>query len=104
MQATSQKPEGLDSGAAIRSYDDIATDRFASISKKYDNVFIELAYQITDVAKDIAKKYGSPNRLPKQRRHERNRHSGDEALGRSVRNQVLHRKFTAAPPAGRIQP
>lgn len=58
MQATSQKPEGLDSGAAIRSYDDIATDRFASISKKYDNMFIELAYQVTDVAKDISEKYG----------------------------------------------
>lgn len=58
MQATSQKPEGLDSGAAIRSYDDIATDRFAAISKKYDNVFVELAYHVTDVAKDIAKKYG----------------------------------------------
>lgn len=58
MQATSQKPEGLDSGAAIRSYDDIATDRFAAISKKYDNVFIELAYQITDVAKDIAERDG----------------------------------------------
>jgi hypothetical protein len=58
MQATSQKPEGLDSGAAIRSYDDIATDRFASISKKYDNVYLDLAYQVVDVAKDIAQKYG----------------------------------------------
>jgi hypothetical protein len=58
MQATSQKPEGLDSGAAIRSYDDIATDRFAAISKKYDNIFVELAYQITDSAMEIAKKYG----------------------------------------------
>lgn len=58
MQATSQKPEGLDSGAAIRSYDDIATDRFAAISKKYDNVFIDLAYQMVDVAMDIADKYG----------------------------------------------
>ncbi len=58
MQATSQKPEGLDSGAAIRSYDDIATDRFAAISKKYSNVFVDLAYLITDTAKDIAEKYG----------------------------------------------
>jgi hypothetical protein len=58
MQATSQKPEGLDSGAAIRSYDDIATDRFAAISKKYDNVFVELAYHVTDVAKDIAQREG----------------------------------------------
>lgn len=58
MQATSQKPEGLDSGAAIRSYDDIANDRFASVSKKFDNMFIELAYQIVDVAKDIAERDG----------------------------------------------
>lgn len=58
MQATSQKPDGLDSGAAIRSYDDIATDRFAALSKKYDNFFIELAYQITDCAKDIAERDG----------------------------------------------
>jgi len=58
MQATSQKPEGLDSGAAIRSYDDIATDRFSAISKKYDNIFIELAYQVVDVAKDIAEREG----------------------------------------------
>jgi hypothetical protein len=58
MQATSQKPEGLNSGAAIRSYDDIATDRFASVSQKYNQVFIDLAYLITDCAKDIAERTG----------------------------------------------
>lgn len=58
MQATSQKPEGLNSGAAIRSYDDISTDRFAELGKKYENVFIDLAYQIAEVAKDIAERDG----------------------------------------------
>jgi hypothetical protein len=58
MQATSQKPEGLNSGAAIRSYDDISTDRFAALAKRYNNVFIDLAYLITDTAKDIAEKDG----------------------------------------------
>ena len=58
MQATAQKPEGLDSGAAIRSYDDISTDRFAELSKKYDNVFVDLAYLIADQAKDIAERDG----------------------------------------------
>lgn len=58
MQATSQKPAGLNSGEAIRSYDDINSDRFALLSKKYDNFFIELAYLITDVAMDIAKETG----------------------------------------------
>ena len=55
LQASSQKPQGLDSGEAIRSYDDISTDRFASLSKRYDNFFVDLTYQIIDLAKDIAK-------------------------------------------------
>lgn len=54
LQASSQKPQGLDSGEAIRTYDDISTDRFASLSRRYDNFFIDLAYQIIDLAKDIA--------------------------------------------------
>jgi hypothetical protein len=58
LQATSQKPAGLNSGEAIRSYDDISTDRFASLSRRYDNLFIDLAYAITDLAKDIAEREG----------------------------------------------
>lgn len=58
MQASSQKPAGLNSGAAIRSYDDISTDRFAAVSRRYDNVFIDLAYLVTDLAKDIAERDG----------------------------------------------
>ncbi len=58
MQAASQKPQGLDSGEAIRSYDDISTDRFAALSRRYDNVFIDLAYQTIDLAKDICERDG----------------------------------------------
>ncbi len=59
LQASSQKPQGLDSGEAIRTYDDISTDRFASLSRRYDNLFIDLAYQIIDLAKDICDREGS---------------------------------------------
>lgn len=58
MQATSQKPAGLDSGEAIRSYDDINSDRFSQLSKKYENMFIDLAYQIVDCAMEIAEETG----------------------------------------------
>jgi hypothetical protein len=58
MQATGEKPMGLNSGQAIRSYDDVNSDRFATLSKKYDTVFIDLAYLITDCAMDIAKRDG----------------------------------------------
>jgi len=59
LQATSQKPQGLNSGEAIRSYDDISTDRFASLAKRYDNYFIDLAHLMIDLAKDISIRDGS---------------------------------------------
>lgn len=58
MQATSSKPQGLNSGEAQRVYDDISTDRMYTLSKKYSNVYVKLAYKITDVAMDIAKRDG----------------------------------------------
>lgn len=58
LAATSQKPAGLNSGEAIRNYDDLQSDRFAALVRRYDNVFVDLAYQITDLAKDIAKREG----------------------------------------------
>lgn len=59
LQASSAKPAGLDSGEAIRTYDDISTDRFASLSRRYNDLFIELAYQVIDHAKDICDREGS---------------------------------------------
>lgn len=59
MQAGAQKPAGLNSGEAQRVYDDISTDRFASLAKKFSNLFVDLAYGIIDTAMDIAKEQGS---------------------------------------------
>lgn len=58
LSASSQKPQGLDSGEAIRTYDDINSDRFASLEKRYSNFYVDLAYQIIDLAKDIAEREG----------------------------------------------
>jgi hypothetical protein len=58
LQASSQKPQGLDSGEALRTYQDISNDRFAQLEKKYDQFYIDLAYMITDLAKDIAEETG----------------------------------------------
>lgn len=58
LDAGAQKPAGLNSGEAIRSYDDISTDRFAALARRYDNVYIDLAYLIVDLAKDIAERTG----------------------------------------------
>lgn len=59
LSAAAQKPAGLNSGEAIRNYDDLQSDRFAALNRRYNNVFIELSYQIVDKAKDIAERDGS---------------------------------------------
>lgn len=58
MQATGQMPAGLESGTAQRTYDNISTDRYADLARRYDNFYIELAYQMIDKAIDIAEEQG----------------------------------------------
>lgn len=59
LSATSQKPAGLNSGEAIRSYDDIQSDRFSALQKRYNDAFIDLSYLIIDKARDICKRENS---------------------------------------------
>jgi hypothetical protein len=63
LQASAQKPQGLNSGEAIRSYDDISTDRFAAFHRCYDNLFMDIAYQMIDLAKEIAIREGKYSTL-----------------------------------------
>jgi hypothetical protein len=58
LSAAAQKPAGLNSGEAIRNYDDLQSDRFAALVRRYDNMFVDLAYQIIDLAKDICERDG----------------------------------------------
>lgn len=59
MQATGQKPQGLNSGEAQRVYDDINTDRSAAFDRRWDNLFIDLAYSIMDQSIEISEDTGS---------------------------------------------
>lgn len=58
LSATSQKPAGLNSGEAQRVYQDINSDRFAALERRYTNFYVDLAYQIIDKAMDIANREG----------------------------------------------
>lgn len=58
LAASSVKPAGLDSGEAQREYNNNQTDRLAALSKRYDNFYVGLAYQIIDKAIDIAERDG----------------------------------------------
>lgn len=58
LDASAQKPAGLNSGEAVRAYDDISNDRFNALSRRYDNIFVDLTYAIMDEAQEIAEETG----------------------------------------------
>jgi hypothetical protein len=59
LSATSQKPAGLNSGEAQRVYQDVNSERFAALERRYTNFYVDLAYQIIHKAKEIGEREGS---------------------------------------------
>ncbi len=59
LSATSAKPAGLNSGEAIRNYDDLQTDRFNTLAKRYEQFFLDLDYHLIEQAKEIQDEEGS---------------------------------------------
>lgn len=53
LSASSQKPAGLNSGKALREYNDIESERFMTIGHEYENFHLDLADLAIMVGKDI---------------------------------------------------
>ena len=56
LSAQSVKPGGLDSGKALRTFNDLETERFMSVAKRYEQAFMDAAEIMIDLAKDIYEK------------------------------------------------
>jgi hypothetical protein len=54
LSATSKKPSGIDSGKALREYNEIETERFAITSQEYEASFLETANQYIDLVKELS--------------------------------------------------
>lgn len=53
LAATAAKPAGLNSGKALRVYNDIETERFMSVGQRYEQAFLDAAKQFIDLAREI---------------------------------------------------
>ena len=58
LAASSQKPAGLNSGEAQRVFLENQDTRFEALETRYNDFYVALAYQMIDMAKDIAKETG----------------------------------------------
>lgn len=54
LSAQSQKPAGLDSGIALRTFADIQTERFVVVSRDYEDFFLETAKQMIELAREMS--------------------------------------------------
>ena len=56
MSVTGQKPAGLDSGKALRTYNDINTDRFSIVAQDYDHFMVNCAKKFIYMSELVSKK------------------------------------------------
>jgi len=54
LSASSMKPSGLNSGVAIREYQDIESERFALVAQAYEDAYIKLGNMIIDLAQELS--------------------------------------------------
>lgn len=53
LSAASAKPPGLNSGVALREYQDIETERFMLVGQRYEELFMKAAEHILDLSKEL---------------------------------------------------
>lgn len=53
MSAASQKPAGLNSGKALREFNDIESDRFMTVGQSWERFFVDLAQITVSLAKSM---------------------------------------------------
>lgn len=58
LSAQSEKPAGLDSGVALRTYQDVETQRFAIVGQRWERWYMAVAKGIIDLTRDIFKRTG----------------------------------------------
>lgn len=59
MSVTGSKPAGLDSGKALRTYNDIETERFSVVAQNYDQFFVDMSDKLILMSERESKKKGS---------------------------------------------
>ena len=54
LAAGAKKPAGLESGVALREFQDIESERFLMVAKAYEQLFLDAAAQMVDIAREVS--------------------------------------------------
>ena len=56
LAAGAKKPAGLESGVALREFQDIESERFLMVAKAYEQLFLDAAAQMVDIAREVSER------------------------------------------------
>lgn len=104
LAANSQKPAGLDSGKALRDFNDIESERFILVGKAYENFFMDCAKQKIELAKEIAAEGGDYTvKVSTKKFLETINWSDINLKSDEYQMQMFPTSMLSATPAGRLQ-
>lgn len=104
LSATSKKPPGLDSGAALRTYNDVQSRRWINLQRSYERMLIELAREFAYLEQEIASEYSKHEVSYNDRKYVKQVYWKDIHLDEARYNVRVH-SASALPntPAGKLQ-
>jgi len=104
LSAQSKKPGGLDSGKALREFNDIEAERFILIGQMYEQAFMDATKQLLDLGKEIAEEMGEYEVTVKGRKFiEKIKWSEVDMKEDEYVLQVFPTSSLAQTPSGRLQ-
>ena len=104
MSAQSTKPAGLNSGKALREYNDIESERFILIGQAWEELHLEIARHMIDLAQEIAEEFGNFDVMVKnQDKLEKISWKEVNMKGEEFMMQLYPTSFFSKTPSGKFQ-
>ncbi len=101
LSATSRKPAGLDSGAALREYNDIESERFVVAGRRWEEFFLDIVRRGLDVVREMGGEFSLS--APDKREPERIAWADVDLEESAYTLQCFPVSLLPSTPAGRVQ-
>lgn len=104
LSANSQKPAGLDSGKALREFNDIESERYMLVGQAWEDFHIECTERFLDLAEEISEDAGEDYQVKSStNRSIENIKWSDVRMDRDeYKLQVFPTSFLSSTPAGKL--
>lgn len=104
LSASARKPAGIESGKAMREYNDIETERFAITSQGYESSFLTTAKIYVDLLEDLRKSGADYEVVAESKKFvESIKWSDTKVEGNEIIMQMFPTSALPQSPAGRMQ-